>query len=103
MSAKPIKKRVFVIRSEDIDKKITPYTVSQSLWKAAESLQVAVGIRVLVRDLDIDYPMRYITIKTKTSWRRECHIGYNVTKYDVDACWECGKLGIQYGPNVEDL
>lgn len=100
MSAKPIKKRVFVIRSEEY-KNVTPYTVSQSLWKAAESLKVPIGTRVLVRDLDIDYPMRYLTIKTKTSWRRECHIKYGSTPYDVEACWECEKLGIQYGEIIE--
>jgi hypothetical protein len=100
--SKPVQKRVFLVRSDEC-KKVTPYIVSQSLWRAAESLKVPVGTRVLVRDLDIDYPMRYLTIKTKTSWRRECHIIYGPTPYDVDACWECEKLGIQYGPNVEDL
>jgi hypothetical protein len=97
---KPVQKRVFLIRSEEY-KKVTPYTVSQSLWRAAESLKVPVGTRVLVRDLDIDYPMRYLTIKTKTSWRRECHISYGPTPYDIEACWECEKLGIQYGEIIE--
>ena len=99
------KKRVFVIRSENISKKESANTISEKLWSDAEKLVVPVGSRVLVCDHDYGTSMRFLLIRKKTSWRRECHIISlldDFPKYDLDGCFECMKRGMEYGYCIED-
>ena len=97
-----VKRKLHVLRGEFTSPKQEYYDISERYWEPAESLQVPVGTRVWVKDEDVLCAMRFITVKTKTSWRRECHIG-TLGEYDVDGYETCTKLGMDYGFYIEDI
>ena len=98
------KRRVFVFRSEHMSKKEPADTISEKLWSDAEKLKVPVGTRVLVCDHDYGVFARFLLIRNKNSWRRECHLISlldDPPKYDLEGCWEANKQGLDYGYMVE--